>query len=146
MNTKTKGIITETETKLFFQKLGYTVSTPEGDNARYDLIIDIDGKLLRIQCKTAKKSADGKSFEVDGTNTRYHDGRYIKVFYDASEIEYFATTLDGKCYLLPVDMIHRRTVLRLMPSDSGQWRRSNWAQDYEIEKVINQIKEANNGE
>ena len=140
MNTKTKGIITETETELSFEKLGYTVSFPFGDNARYDLIVDIDGILLRIQCKSAEKSADGKSFYFEGANSRYQNGEYVKIYYDSSEIDYFATTLDGKCYLIPVEQVHRRKFLRLIPSDSGQIKRVNWAKDYELEKVVERIK------
>ena len=52
-NTKYKGNVTEIETILAFMKLGYNVLTPYGDCERYDLVADVNGKFLKIQCKTA---------------------------------------------------------------------------------------------
>ena len=48
MNTNLKGTITELKCKLYFLELGYTVSTPENPD-RYDFILDIGEKLLKIQ-------------------------------------------------------------------------------------------------
>ena len=52
-NTKYKGNVTEIETILAFMKLGYNVLTPYGDCERYDLVADVNGKFLKIQCKTS---------------------------------------------------------------------------------------------
>ena len=48
-DTKLMGNITELEVLNYVTKLGYQVSLPFGDRARYDQIWDIEGKLLKIQ-------------------------------------------------------------------------------------------------
>ena len=55
-DTKIKGNITELEILTYITKLGYQVSVPFGDRARYDQIWDVNGKLLRVQIKTTKLS------------------------------------------------------------------------------------------
>lgn len=59
LNSKQKGILTETQCLAEFSKLGLTVSIPYGDSARYDFILDYNNKLYRIQCKTSNKIDDG---------------------------------------------------------------------------------------
>lgn len=48
MNTKTKGNIGEAVVLSEFVKRGTQVSIPFGDNARYDLIAEFNGKLNKI--------------------------------------------------------------------------------------------------
>lgn len=54
MNTNIKGKITELEILTLVTKLGYSVSIPFGDKDKYDQIWDINGRLLKIQIKTAR--------------------------------------------------------------------------------------------
>jgi hypothetical protein len=35
-------------------ELGLPLLTPYGENTRYDLVIEIGGKLTRVQCKTGR--------------------------------------------------------------------------------------------
>jgi hypothetical protein len=51
MNTQIQGAMTEQKCFLKCIELGYVVSKPLFDNARYDFILDAEGKLLRIQVK-----------------------------------------------------------------------------------------------
>ena len=55
MNTKDIGNISETRFLYECAIRGTGVSVPIGDNLRYDAIVDISGKLLRIQVKTMRK-------------------------------------------------------------------------------------------
>ena len=47
-----KGLLTELRCELDFTNLGYVVSKPITADSRYDYIVDINGRLLKIQCKT----------------------------------------------------------------------------------------------
>ena len=49
---ETKGNLTELQCILAFYELGYKFQFLMVKNSRYDFIADIEGKLLRIQCKT----------------------------------------------------------------------------------------------
>lgn len=53
-NTKTVGDTTEAVVLAEFMKAGIPVSVPFGENQRYDLIADVHGTLLRVQCKTGR--------------------------------------------------------------------------------------------
>ena len=55
-------------------EFGYCVSVPFGNNARYDMIADVDGKLIRIQCKTGRTVNGTVSFNTCNTNLRRYDG------------------------------------------------------------------------
>jgi hypothetical protein len=54
MHPKQKGEITEQIIICEFLKLGIPVSKPIGDNQPYDLIIDLHGKLLKVQSRTGR--------------------------------------------------------------------------------------------
>lgn len=51
LSCKSKGNVTELKFLLRAAQLGYTVSQPFGDNAKYDFIVD-SGKLTRVQVKS----------------------------------------------------------------------------------------------
>ena len=53
-NPKLIGDISEVQIIAQFVSAGKIVCIPFGENQRYDLIVDEDGKLYRIQCKTAQ--------------------------------------------------------------------------------------------
>ena len=62
LTPKQKGLNTELHCISYFSDCGFLVSTPYGDNGRYDLIVDVNGHLLRVQVKTASgiKEDEGK--------------------------------------------------------------------------------------
>ena len=53
-----KGGIAETVIAAEAVKLGVFVLRPVVEGGRYDLIFDIDGLLLRVQCKWARRLRD----------------------------------------------------------------------------------------
>lgn len=64
---------------------GYGVSFPFGHNHQYDLIVDKDSKLYRIQVKTAKNE-DGNRYYIQAEAGRY-DRKYVDLFAGYSEDE-----------------------------------------------------------
>lgn len=54
MHPKQISEITEAKIIARLLELGYSISKPFGDNQDYDLILDKDGKLEKIQCKTSR--------------------------------------------------------------------------------------------
>lgn len=53
MNTKLKGDIAEQAAILQALKRGWGVLNPVGDRLPYDLVLDVEGKLVRVQVKSA---------------------------------------------------------------------------------------------
>lgn len=131
-NNKKKGIATEIETILAFVRLGYPVLIPYGDNERYDFAVDVNGKFIRIQSKTARAINRGESFMFDArSSTRNSTGSEHHI-YTADEVDYFATAYNGQCYLVPVGVYAASAKLRLTGTKHG----GAWAKDYELEKIV----------
>lgn len=59
MNTKQKGDIGVAQAIAYYTRAGHVVSYPLTDNAKYDLVVEVDGELKKVQCKyTAYKRDD----------------------------------------------------------------------------------------
>ena len=48
LTTQQKGITTEMYVAAYLLSLGYNVSQPMCQDSKYDLIVDVNGKLLRL--------------------------------------------------------------------------------------------------
>ena len=136
MNSKKIGNITEIEVALSLMKAGLTVLTPYGDNERYDLVVDCGKRFVRIQCKTSHSKDKGASFIFSGRSTHRRDGKVTHCIYTAEEIDYFATSFGGQCYLVPVAECKSDKILRIAPPKNKQTDGICWADDYALEKVI----------
>ena len=135
LESKQKGIITELQCITYFNQLGYQVSIPYGENARYDFIVDIDGNLLRIQAKTAKENKNG-TIRILCKSTRPNTKCAITKHYTSDEIDYFATFYNNKCYMIPVNECYDSKILRFEKSANNQHENVNFAKDYEVESQI----------
>ena len=136
MNSKQKGNITELECMLAFIKQGYNVLTPYGDCERYDFVVDVNGKFIRVQSKTSSSDDNGASFKFSGRSCNRKDGKIIHHKYTNEEIDFFSTIFEGKCYLIPVEECGSDKRLRILPTKNGQVRGISWAKDYELEEVV----------
>jgi hypothetical protein len=91
-----------------FVKCGMTVSIPLTDSQDYDLIVDVDGMLDRVQVKTTSfKAKSGNyvvSLSVKGGN-RTSKGT-VKAFDSTKVDSVFATTSDGTKYWIPCTSIN----------------------------------------
>ena len=134
--SKQKGNITELETMLAFLKLGYNVLVPYGDCERYDFVVDANGKFIRIQSKSSSSDDDGASFKFCCRSSHQSNGKTVHCQYTIDEIDYFITSFNNKCYLIPVSECGADKRLRLLPTKNGQVRGISWAKNYELEEVV----------
>ena len=96
LQSKQKGNLTELQCITAFYELGYSVSIPYGENSRYDLIADIEGKLIKIQVKTSSiKNGNAEAIEFSCRSSRINSTGTINTRYTKSEIDYFATYWDN---------------------------------------------------
>lgn len=135
---KQKGLITELQCQTAFTQLGYNVSIPLGEDCRYDMIVDVEGKLIRVQVKTChlNKTESGIEFatrSVQGGNTS-HSVQTKR--YDVNDIDYFATFWDNKCYLIKVDDC--QGVSRLLSFETKKVNKADtyFIENYEIEQTL----------
>ena len=139
LNSKQKGNITEIECMLAFLKLGYNVLTPYGDCERYDFVADINGKFYKIQCKTAHSFGAEEGIEFSCRSSHRAEGKCINERYSAKDVDFFATTYNGKCYLIPFSECGGSKKLRFIPPKNGQINRISFAKDYELEVIISTL-------
>ena len=100
-------------------------------------VVDIKGKLYKIQVKTGTVKEDGAYIEFATSTSHTNTQGTINRSYKQDEIDYFATMLGTQCYVIPVDRCGSRNQrLRLMPTKNGQIKGIMFATDFEIDKVF----------
>ena len=119
-NTARMGEITECAVLAKLVELGYKCLIPWGHDQRYDIAIDDEGKLIRVQCKTARYLEDRGciDFSVSSLYARVGGKPHIRKNYQG-EIDYFGVYSPdtGKVYLVPIeDTPDCSMVLRLQPT------------------------------
>ncbi len=136
-NTAKKGEITECTILARLVQLGYECLIPWGYDHRYDIAIDDNGKLIRIQCKTARYIEEWGYLEFSTVTTYAKVGGkpHIRKGYQG-EADYFGVYSPdiGKVYLVPVEDVplSSRGRLRLNATKNNQLTGVKWAQDYEL--------------
>ena len=137
LTTKQKGNITEMECILAFMQAGYKISIPYGEDCKYDLVVDIENYLYRIQCKTSHalpNPEDGFKFKTRSVVITTHGTKESR--YNKNEIDYFATVYEGKCYLVPVEECSYEKTLRYCYPANGQKKGISLAENYLMENII----------
>ncbi len=106
-NSKKQGDIGLVVAIAWFELNGYPVLVPLTDSQDYDLGVDIEGKLHRVQVRTTYYKKDNGTFVVNllvSGGNRSGTGR-IKRF-DAERFDYlFVVTDNGDRYLIPASKI-----------------------------------------
>jgi hypothetical protein len=128
--TKTKGDLGQAMVMADALKRGYKVALPLGEDWRYDLIVEKQKKLLRIQCKYVESTSG-----VVKVRCETHDGRsYYK--YKQADLDYIAVydKITDKCYYVKSDylgMNGRGAIsLRIAKTKNGQKKKVLNAEDF----------------
>ena len=113
---------------------------PYRDCERYDFVVDIEGKLLKIQVKTSSDSHIDEGYIIfKCANKTTKEGQFIRHPYTKEQIDYFMTSYNGQCYLIPVEETSTEKRLRFTPPKNGQLKGISFAKDYELEKMVKTI-------
>ena len=86
MDTKLKADIAESATVTALLKRGFKVLKPVGDRLPYDLAIDINGKLIKLQVKSAWARND--VYIVDSRRTKTNRHLMLRQRYTAKDFDY----------------------------------------------------------
>ena len=141
-----KGNVAELAIATEAAKLGLSVLKPLTEHERYDLVLGVGGRLLRVQCKWASK--DGNVVRVKLATSRRAPGGHVRTRYSPTEVDAigaYCGALD-RCFLIPIgDVVDQHAVqLRLAPARNGQRAALNWAEKYELGAVA-QLAERRRG-
>lgn len=143
MNTKQLGNLTELQCMAYLYGLGYSISIPFGNADKYDLILDVNDKLYKIQIKHSSEYTDNQGeieyIKFNCTWQSHNSQGYSKSKYQENEIDFFATFYHGKCYLIPRKECSNEKILRIKPPRNGQRKGVNFLEDYVAEEVISKL-------
>ena len=140
MNSKDKGNIGEAITLAEFTKRNIPVSIPFGDNARYDLIADFNGKLNKIQVKYCnQKISENGSIPCPCSSSLNHTTNKKSTIYQG-EIDYFVFYLVewNKLLIVPIeDVGEQKTIsFRQTPAKGTSNHSCKYVFDYTFEKFF----------
>ncbi|HPM42257.1 MAG TPA: group I intron-associated PD-(D/E)XK endonuclease [Candidatus Omnitrophota bacterium] len=104
MDTKLKADIAEAAVITMLLKRGFNVLQPVGDRLPYDLAVDINGKLLRIQVKSAWLY--NGSYTVDTRRTKTNRRQMRRSRYDGKDFDFAILYIDrlSAFYVMPVSV------------------------------------------
>jgi PD-(D/E)XK endonuclease len=133
--TVRKGQITETKILARLTELGYNCLIPWGNDRRYDIAIDNEGQLLRLQCKTGRYNEKKGIIEFNTAITdhaRGERGSHVRRGY-VGQADYFGIYCPelGTLYLVPVEDAPKGIAsLRVRPTKNGQVKGVLMAETY----------------
>jgi PD-(D/E)XK endonuclease len=138
-----KGAIAEAVIAAEAVKAGVGVLRPIVEGLRYDLVFDVRGHLLRIQCKSGRAR---NGVVVIGTRSCRHTPHgYVRSSYTADEVDAIAVyCMDlNTCYLLPIEEIDGASTvhLRLTAAANNQRVAVRYARQFEFRGAIAQLGE-----
>jgi hypothetical protein len=142
LTTNQKGLIAEWAVIAECVRLGIGVAQPL-DDERYDVILDLRPRLIRVPCKWAALTGDVIVARLY-SNRRGPTGMITRR-YTAEEIDCFAVhcAAVGRSFLLPADCVSAREIrLRLGPTRNNQSLGIRWARDYELAARLQELRGA----
>lgn len=142
--TQQKGTLTELHCILDLTELGIRTLTPTDEASKYDVVADLDGKFIRIQCKTSTWATDTKepqtAFYINTYCMTTNTKETTKHLYSKNDIDYFYTYFQGQGYLVSIEEAKGKTFRwRYEYPEKGQKQGVHIANEYKIEEVIQSL-------
>lgn len=123
MDTKLKGDIAEQAVVLFALRQGWGVLTPIGDRLPYDLVLDVSGRLLKIQVKSAWLDEKTQNYVVDNRRTKTNRRVMKREAYSQDDFDFAIAYIEEKdvFYVFPVDVfVSYRSGIQLIETEKRQ--------------------------
>lgn len=141
-NTLIRGDINELQCILDFQKRGYYCSIPFSGSCRYDVVVDINNHLYRIQCKSSTYHEEDGTLRMSATRSTTNTQKTTKYVYSKEEIDFFYTSWKDYGFLIPVNEVSTIKYLRVdFPKSNGIQETMSIAADYLLDNVLSAIIE-----
>jgi len=115
---------------------GLHVLLPHGFNRRYDLVLDLNDRFVRVQCKSGRLANGAVSFNTQ--STRSNRRSTLRRSY-VGEIEFFMAYCPSTddIYVVPIDDAPlTQMMLRLNPAANNQVSKVHMARDYLLDVAL----------
>ena len=136
INSKAKGQLSEARVLYEFQKYNIPVCIPWGDNERYDLIAEFDGKFNRIQVKTANEEENGAIICYARSSTNHTTNKNLSTYENDVDYFVFVNQTRDLLALIPIAEINgQKTIrLRIEPPLSNNGKTIRYFSDFSFDK------------
>lgn len=142
MNSKDKGNIGEAVVLAEFIKREIQVSIPFGDNARYDLIADFNGKLNKIQVKYCNQlSATGSVSCPCVSSTNHTTNKHYTTYENDVDYMCFYIACWNVVIIVPIEEIGDKKSISFrldLPKTINQYT-VNLVENYTFDKLFDKI-------
>ena len=139
LSSQFKGTITELQVATRLLELNYVVSMPLVQDSKYDLIVDVNNKLIRLQVKKARlnaKNPNGDCITFNCRSTTNNVRECKQKYYSSDEVDYFATYWNQEVFLIPVnECSSEKTIWLKKPNNNS----CTYAYDYLAQEVLNNL-------
>lgn len=142
MNSKDKGNIGEALILAEFTKRNIQVCIPFGDNARYDLVADFNGKLQKIQVKfCGQKISENNSISCPcSSSTNHTTNKHLSTY--ENDIDYFCFYIEqwNELLLAPIEKIEdKKSICFRMDKPKNNQSNINLVENYTFDKILNNL-------
>ena len=143
MNTVNIGDIGEAVAIFKFTCSGFVVSKPLSNNCRYDLIVEYNNKLYKIQVKTTSNVKDDVMVFATKT-TNYTKGTWSSNNYTKQDIDAFFLYCEenqwcGLYFGEEDSSFNKNLNIRIAPTKTGRTKGIRFADEYSFEKQIEKL-------
>lgn len=97
----------------YYTSNGYTVSIPLNDTQDYDIIVDKDNILKRIQVKSTSCKTKYDNYQVALKSCGGTKGKTYKTLIETNIDEVFILTNNLDIYIIPITKIQNRATINL---------------------------------
>lgn len=98
----------------YFTAKGIPVSIPLNDTQKYDLVIDMDGVLKKVQVKTSNCLSENNTYEVQLRNCGGSSGKSVVRKFDNTKCDFlFILTGNGDMYFIPSEKITAQSAIKV---------------------------------
>ena len=113
INSKMKGQLSEARALYEFQKRNIPVCIPWGDNERYDMIAEFNGKFNRIQVKTSNEERNGAICCYCRSSTNHTANKNLTTYVDDVDYFVFVNQTYDLVAIVPIEEIGDKKQIRL---------------------------------
>ena len=129
MDPKERGEATEAIVIGELKRRGYTILTPFGDSARYDIVIDDGEELSKVQIKTGRHRNGSVICPTRSVN--WNKGTQKTYDGDIDEFMVYSFQTD-KVYRIPIEETGPGGFSLRVEDAKKDSPKINWAEDYEL--------------
>lgn len=97
----------------YYSSNGYIVSVPLNDTQDYDLVVDKDNILKKVQVKSTACKTKYGNYQVALKSCGGTKGKTYKTVIETKINELFILTEDLKIYIIPIEEINNKSTLNI---------------------------------